>query len=104
MSSLGLASLLAEQRALRGAADDLEDASSEDLAGHSGAEALTFTTYASSKGRKFRAVLLPGCIEGLVPKWSIGANFTLLEPARMELTLSRAAFYVAFTRAEDEVV
>lgn len=104
VSGLGLASLIPEHRALRDAADDLKDASLEDLAGHSGGEAVTFTTYASSKGREFRAVVLPGCIEGLVPKWSNGANFTLLEPTRRELARSRAAFYVAFTRAEDEVV
>jgi DNA helicase-2/ATP-dependent DNA helicase PcrA len=61
------------------------------------------TTYHSSKGREFLAVILPGLCEGLVPRYSfdwVGKEWIVTSQAVAE---SRRNFYVAVTRAEKRV-
>lgn len=66
---------------------------------------IALTTYHSAKGREFSVVILPGLVEGIVPRlpWSRhrGAHE---EPARAVLAEERRTFYVAFTRASDAAV
>jgi DNA helicase-2/ATP-dependent DNA helicase PcrA len=66
---------------------------------------VALTTYHSAKGREFSVVILPGLVEGIVPRlvWSrrIGR---FEEPARAVLAEERRTFYVALTRAEDAAV
>lgn len=102
---LELEALISEPRAIAYAMQDMtaQNASVEDLAGNAVVDAVTVTTYASAKGREFKAVILPGCIEGLTPRWP-RTGYEMTPPSEGEIARSRAAFYVAFTRAEDEVV
>lgn len=67
--------------------------------------AVTLTTYQSAKGREFDVVVLPGLVEGNVPRWpSAGPpSWTLLEPTEAALPEERRAFYVAVTRARDSL-
>jgi len=104
VTELGLTSLLSERRAIDDALVDVAALSVGELAGRALVDAVTLTTYASAKGREFKAVIMPGCIEGLMPRYSFGPNYTLVPPGSTELMRARAAFYVAFTRAQNEVV
>ncbi|MFE4422025.1 UvrD-helicase domain-containing protein [Streptomyces sp. NPDC056817] len=60
---------------------------------------IALTTYHSAKGREFRIVILPGLIEGILPRHYPGKPLTAEEVAE-----ARRAFYVAVTRARDEAV
>lgn len=68
--------------------------------------AVVLTTYQSAKGREFAAVVLPGLIEGQVPKWASSGppEWKLVEPGPGEVDQERRAFYVAVTRAQDHLV
>ncbi|MCH7622072.1 MAG: ATP-dependent helicase [Chloroflexi bacterium] len=61
---------------------------------------VVLTTMHSSKGREFDVVVLPGLIEGLIPRrpWERTTR-QYQEPARPVLGEDRRLFYVGFTRA-----
>ncbi|WP_234317795.1 3'-5' exonuclease [Streptomyces rimosus] len=59
---------------------------------------MTLTTYHSAKGREFDVVILPGLINKHVPYWG---RYGIGEA---ELRIARRNFYVALTRAREEVV
>jgi DNA helicase-2/ATP-dependent DNA helicase PcrA len=64
---------------------------------------VVLTTYHSSKGREFRMVILPGLVNGVVPRDVKKSNGW--QPARgRELQEQRRAFYVAVSRAEDDLL
>jgi DNA helicase-2/ATP-dependent DNA helicase PcrA len=66
---------------------------------------LTVTTYHSAKGREFSVVVLPGLVEGIVPRLSWSKRFGRYEePARAVVAEDRRTFYVAITRAADAAV
>jgi DNA helicase-2/ATP-dependent DNA helicase PcrA len=60
---------------------------------------LMLTTYHSAKGRQFRAVILPGLVNGLVPR-QINVRGNWRTPIGAELDEQRRAFFVAVSRAE----
>jgi len=61
---------------------------------------IVITTLHSSKGRQFDAVILPGLVEGILPRrpWNRKTR-TNDEPAAPVLAEDRRLFYVGFTRA-----
>jgi DNA helicase II / ATP-dependent DNA helicase PcrA len=63
---------------------------------------VVVTTYHSAKGREFSAVVLPGLVEGIVPRleW-VKSRRAYREPARAIVAEERRTFYVALTRASD---
>lgn len=67
--------------------------------------AVTVTTYQSAKGREFDVVIMPGLVEGNVPMWpSTGPPAWDREPPDEESAAEeRRAFYVAVTRARNEL-
>ncbi|MEU6988517.1 ATP-dependent helicase [Streptomyces sp. NPDC046324] len=69
-----------------------------ELAGGRSPGRITLTTYHSSKGREFDAVILPGLINKHVPYYG---QYGLTDT---ELHIARRNFYVALTRARHEVV
>jgi DNA helicase-2/ATP-dependent DNA helicase PcrA len=62
---------------------------------------VVVTTYHSSKGRQFDAMILPGLQEGLMPQrprdWQLGG---FREPTATSLSEDRRLFYVGLTRAK----
>jgi DNA helicase II / ATP-dependent DNA helicase PcrA len=66
---------------------------------------LTLTTYHSAKGREWDITILPGLIDGIMPrrKWSRTAK-RYLEPAPGQLEEDRRLFYVGLTRAKNAVI
>lgn len=74
--------------------------------GHDGRvkERAVLTTLHSSKGRQFDAVILPGLIEGILPRrpWNRRTR-TNDEPPPPVLSEDRRLFYVGFTRARKVV-
>ncbi|WP_079167819.1 ATP-dependent helicase [Streptomyces pactum] len=78
---------------------DPGDLTMAELAGGQIPGHIALTTYHSAKGREFRIVILPGLVEGLLPRHYPGKP-----PAPQEVAEARRAFYVALTRAKDEAV
>lgn len=70
-----------------------------ELAGGRAPGRLVLTTYHSSKGREFSAVILPGLVEGLVPFYFANEG---ISAAKLET--ARRLFYVALTRAADVAI
>jgi DNA helicase II / ATP-dependent DNA helicase PcrA len=66
---------------------------------------LTLTTYHSAKGREWDVTILPGLVDGIMPrrKWSKPKG-RYLEPAPDQLEEDRRLFYVGLTRAKDAVI
>jgi len=62
---------------------------------------VVLTTYHSAKGREFRFVILPGLVEGIMPRWIWTRREGYVEPPPPELAQSRRTFYVGLTRASD---
>lgn len=61
---------------------------------------VVVTTLHGSKGRQFDAVVLPGLVEGVLPKYSWGGRARGWEPpGEKVLRETRRLFYVGFTRA-----
>lgn len=67
-------------------------------------ERVVLTTLHSSKGRQFDAVILPGLVEGILPRrpWNRNTR-TNDEPPAPVLSEDRRLFYVGFTRARKVV-
>ncbi|WP_328485941.1 ATP-dependent helicase [Streptomyces zaomyceticus] len=84
-------------QALRAAAE--RGLTMAELAGGRAPGRVTLTTYHTAKGREFAIVVLPGLVEGLMPFYF--ANQRLRADRLKE---NRLQFYVAVTRAQDEVV
>ncbi len=65
---------------------------------------VVVTTYHGSKGRQFDAVILPGLVEGVMPRytWERRAR-SWVPPGERELRETRRVFYVGFTRARHTV-
>jgi DNA helicase II / ATP-dependent DNA helicase PcrA len=62
---------------------------------------VVLTTYHSAKGREFDLVILPGLVEGVLPKLDWNRSMRRWEdPARAVLAEARRTFYVALTRAK----
>ena len=110
-AALGLTALAAASREQRdqAALDRLREMSEahgvtlEQLAGPDLAMGkVVVTTYHSAKGREFSAVVLPGLVEGIVPRleWAKSRR-AFREPARAVVAEERRTFYVALTRAAD---
>ncbi|MBZ6135539.1 ATP-dependent helicase [Streptomyces olivaceus] len=78
---------------------DPGDITMAELAGGQIPGHIALTTYHSAKGREFHIVILPGLVEGLLPRHYPGKP-----PAPKEVAEARRAFYVALTRAKDEAV
>ncbi|MFK4152904.1 ATP-dependent helicase [Streptomyces fungicidicus] len=78
---------------------DPGDLTMAELAGGQIPGHIALTTYHSAKGREFRIVILPGLVDGLLPRHYPGKPSTLKEVAD-----ARRSFYVALTRAKDEAV
>jgi DNA helicase-2/ATP-dependent DNA helicase PcrA len=62
---------------------------------------VMLTTYHSAKGREYTAVILPGLVDGLVPR-NVNDRGTWRAPNPVELEEQRRAFYVAVSRAEQQ--
>jgi DNA helicase II / ATP-dependent DNA helicase PcrA len=60
---------------------------------------VVLTTYHSAKGREFDTVVLPGLVNGLVPR-DISEHGNWRAPNAAELAEQRRQFYVALSRAE----
>ncbi|MFF3650387.1 ATP-dependent helicase [Streptomyces sp. NPDC002181] len=70
-----------------------------ELAGGRAPGRIALTTYHSAKGREFSVVILPGLVDGLMP-----FHFATRPISGRDLSEQRRNFYVAVTRAQDEVV
>lgn len=75
------------------------------LASSVSSTAVTVTTYQSAKGREFDVVVMPGLVEGSVPLWaSTGPpDWDRERPDEDSVAEERRAFYVAVTRARNEL-
>jgi DNA helicase-2/ATP-dependent DNA helicase PcrA len=116
--SLGLRTALSASRvASKDDRDDLTDLMSEAAAGDFQTHVVrdfaddgrtrgkvVLTTLHASKGRQFDVVVLPGLVEGVMPKrrWNRTAR-TWEELSEGELRETRRLFYVGFTRARHVV-
>ncbi|MEU4616600.1 ATP-dependent helicase [Streptomyces umbrinus] len=78
---------------------DIGDLTMAELAGGQIPGHIALTTYHSAKGREFSIVVLPGLIEGLIPR-----HYPNKPPTSHEVAEARRAFYVAITRARDEAI
>ncbi|MBK4138934.1 MULTISPECIES: ATP-dependent helicase [Corynebacterium] len=67
--------------------------------------AVTVTTYQSAKGREFDVVIMPGLVEGSVPRWAPTGPPTWKHepPNQKSVAEERRGFYVAITRARNEL-
>lgn len=63
---------------------------------------IILTTYHSAKGREFHTVILPGLVNGLVPR-DVPHDGRWQRATGRELQEQRRAFYVALSRAERQV-
>ncbi|GAB2450763.1 hypothetical protein GCM10027187_18220 [Streptosporangium sandarakinum] len=61
---------------------------------------VLLTTYHAAKGREFDTVILPGLLNGIIPRNSIPDRGKWRSPTAKELAEQRRTFYVALTRAE----
>jgi DNA helicase-2/ATP-dependent DNA helicase PcrA len=65
---------------------------------------IVLTTFHSSKGRQFDAVIIPGLTEGVIPGWTWNRRkYNYDPPTNQALTVARRLFYVGFTRARKTV-
>src|SRR5207244_468017 len=65
---------------------------------------VVLTTFHSSKGRQFDVVVIPGCVEGVLPSWTWNRQrFRYDQPSERVLKETRRLFYVGFTRARKAV-
>jgi DNA helicase-2/ATP-dependent DNA helicase PcrA len=65
---------------------------------------VVVTTFHSSKGRQFDVVVIPGCVEGVLPPWTWNRRrFSYDQPSQRVLRETRRLFYVGFTRARKAV-
>lgn len=65
---------------------------------------VVLTTLHSSKGRQFGAVVIPGCVEGILPPWTWNRRFRRWDaPTPYVLSEGRRLFYVGVTRAKHAV-
>lgn len=60
---------------------------------------ILLTTYHAAKGREFDTVILPGLLNGIIPR-NVSDRGGWRSPNAKELAEQRRAFYVALTRAE----
>ncbi|GHE59816.1 hypothetical protein GCM10018771_46930 [Streptomyces cellulosae] len=60
---------------------------------------ILLTTYHSAKGREFDTVILPGLLNGIIPR-NVADRGKWRQPTVKELAEQRRTFYVALTRAE----
>jgi DNA helicase-2/ATP-dependent DNA helicase PcrA len=60
---------------------------------------ILLTTYHSAKGREFDTVILPGLLNGIIPR-NVADRGKWRQPTAKELAEQRRTFYVALTRAE----
>jgi DNA helicase-2/ATP-dependent DNA helicase PcrA len=66
---------------------------------------VTLTTYHSAKGRGWDVVILPGLVEGIMPRWTwYKPRRRFVQPPPGDLEQDRRAFYVGLTRAKDAVI
>lgn len=63
---------------------------------------MVLTTYHGAKGREFHTVILPGLLSGILPR-QVNDRSNWRDPTRLELAEQRRTFYVAITRAEEQV-
>ncbi|MFI6816102.1 ATP-dependent helicase [Nonomuraea sp. NPDC050328] len=63
---------------------------------------ILLTTYHAAKGREFNTVILPGLLNGIIPR-DIADQGSWRRPTATEIAEQRRAFYVALTRAEATV-
>ncbi|MEU6393584.1 ATP-dependent helicase [Streptomyces sp. NPDC046939] len=63
---------------------------------------ILLTTYHAAKGREFDTVILPGLLNGIIPR-DVVERGKWRRPTPKELAEQRRAFYVALTRAERTV-
>lgn len=80
---------------------DLEQSTLSDFAREGRVKGkVVLTTFHSSKGRQFDWVVIPGLVEGILPRWNWnGRRRAYAEPSTKELGDARRLFYVGFTRA-----
>jgi DNA helicase-2/ATP-dependent DNA helicase PcrA len=66
---------------------------------------VTLTTYHAAKGREWPYVILPGLIDGVMPRrrWSKPAN-RFVQAVPDDYEQDRRAFYVGLTRAKRAVI
>jgi DNA helicase-2/ATP-dependent DNA helicase PcrA len=66
---------------------------------------VVLTTYHSCKGREFDLMILPGLVEGVMPRYTWSPSRRRMEePARAILAEARRTFYVGLTRARGGAV
>lgn len=63
---------------------------------------VLLATYHAAKGREFDTVILPGLLNGIIPR-DVPDRGKWRKPTETELAEQRRAFYVALTRAESTV-
>lgn len=63
---------------------------------------VLLATYHAAKGREFDTVILPGLLNGIIPR-DIPDRGKWRKPTQTELAEQRRTFYVALTRAESSV-
>jgi DNA helicase-2/ATP-dependent DNA helicase PcrA len=63
---------------------------------------VLLATYHAAKGREFDTVILPGLLQGIIPR-DVPNGKQWRRPTETELAEQRRTFYVALTRAESTV-
>lgn len=84
---------------------DLTGVPASGLASSISPTSVTVTTYQSAKGREFDVVVMPGLVEGSVPLWPPTGPpaWDRESPDGESVGEERRAFYVAVTRARNEL-